>query len=107
MKRNDAIPRCKYYVFATNKVMTRTGKEFGYGKQIDLWCANSLFEAQDAVKTLQNNKNYANAEYRESKPSFPKTASIAVTKGKPEFVFGSASHQKFVRNFAKNAERRS
>lgn len=58
MVRNDPIPDCKFYIYATNKVMTRTGREFGHGKMIDLWCADSGFEAFDAARTLQSNKNY-------------------------------------------------
>lgn len=98
MVRNDPIPdnTCKFYVFATNKVVTRMHKDQGYkGKAIDVWCADTSAQAQDAVKTLQYNKNYSNPDYSKGKPQIPKTASVALTADfKPKFVFGSAEHQK-------------
>ena len=96
------IPKCKFYVYGTNVKITRAGREFGIkGKSIDIWCARSVFEAQDAVNNLSNNRTYSNVSYTEGHPpQLPKTARIAVTRGKPTFVFGSASHQKFVRGLA-------
>lgn len=100
MPRNDPIPNCKVYVYGTNKVMTRSGRQFGYGKMVDLWCADNVFEAQDAVNNLSNNKNYSGVTYTESKPKFSKKVSVAVTTNKPTFVFGSENHQKFVKEKA-------
>lgn len=101
MVRNDDIPRCKYYIYATNKFITKGNKELKIkpSKAVDLWCADSSFEAQDARGTLSSNKNYSNVIVTEVKPKFSKNnVSLAVTISKPSFVFGDENHQKFVKD---------